>query len=313
MIYLAIIPVLGQKITWIKSITGRTEQNGNQRLFDKIFKFVFGGEKFSLIHPVGIYCLEEDALWILDQGLQSAAIINFNQAKLIKLFSKQNYPSPVSICSGPSQSVYFTDSALNKIFVSDPVNDEVVEFAEDYAFRQPTGIAWHPGLNQVFISETGMHRILVFDNTGKLTGNFGERGRGEGQFNFPTYLWIDKNGLLYVVDSMNFRVQIFSPSGEVVSIFGEQGNSSGYMARPKGIATDSEGHIYVVDGLFHSVQIFDRNGQFLDYFGKQGKGDAEFWLPSGIYIDAQDRIFVADSYNSRIQVFQYVSGQMDGQ
>ena len=68
------------------------------------------------------------------------------------------------------------------------------------------------------------------------------------EFNFPTFIWIDNKGIVYLVDTMNYRIQILDKTGNFIFSFGSIGDATGYFARPKGIATDSHGNIYVADG-----------------------------------------------------------------
>ena len=212
------------------------------------------------------------------------------------------FPSMVGICRTPGGDLLFTDSRLNRVV---RLSEEGLQFFGDtVVLDQPTGIACSPKNGDIWVVETGAHRISRFSPEGKLAGSIGARGSGEGLFNYPTFIWIDGEGRIYVVDSMNYRIQILDEEGRYASSFGEAGDATGYMARPKGVATDSRGHIYVADALFHVVQIFDRQGRFLDTFGSQGQGEGEFWMPAGLYIDDRDRIYVADSYNARIQIFQ---------
>ena len=65
-----------------------------------------------------------------------------------------------------------------------------------------------------WIVETGAHRISCFNREGQLISVLGGRGTGPGRFNFPTFIWIDRQGQVYVVDSMNHRIQIFDPEGD---------------------------------------------------------------------------------------------------
>ena len=125
----------------------------------------------------------------------------------------------------------------------------------------------------------------------------------EWEFNHPVDITIDREGMVYVVDSMNFRVQIFDKSGRFNSSFGRHGDGTGDFGRPKGIAVDRDGNIYVADALFDTVQIFDRLGNFLLNFGSVGKTAGRFWLPSGLFVDDGNKIYVGDSYNSRVQVW----------
>ncbi len=318
--FLIIFCVLGitfsiaeEHIIWIGSLKDQSDLKNETTLKDRVFDFIFGKSELTLNRPVSLTCEDGNILWILDQDIYRPLLINQKSAdfELVQSEEKQTYPSMVCICSGNDGKLYYTDSFLNKIFMLNPDDNKIEEFAPDNNLNRPTGIAYSLTTGNIYVAETGMHRIIIINPNGQIVKTIGKRGTGEGEFNFPNYIWIDKNGRLYIVDSLNFRIQIFSTEGKFITMFGQAGSSSGYMARPKGIATDSNGNIYIVDALFHVVQIFNSQGDFLYSFGKKGKGQSEFWLPSGIFIDDEDKIYVADTYNSRIQIFQYNSGIMD--
>jgi sugar lactone lactonase YvrE len=113
-----------------------------------------------------------------------------------------------------------------------------------------------------------------------------------------------KDGVVVVVDAMNFRVQLFDRDGNFQSQIGISGDPAGGIYRPKGVAIDSEDHIYVVDSELGMVHVFDRQGRLLYRFGN-GTRFGEFLLPAGLFIDRRDRVYLVDSYNRRVQVFQY--------
>ncbi|MBI5325580.1 MAG: 6-bladed beta-propeller [Ignavibacteriae bacterium] len=297
-------------IKYIDKISNDKDIILKKSFIDKVIDFVAGEDIKSLIKPVNLIALDTDNIIVVDQGVQNPVLID-KENGVFKIIRNHNiiYPSLVGICSGKHGKIYFTDSKNNKIYVVNKIGDNPVELNDSLELKQPTGIAYSVSNDELWISETGNHRLLVLDSDGKLKKIIGQRGVAPGEFNFPTYIWIDSDSSVYIVDALNFRIQILSFGGEVISIFGEEGNATGYIASPKGIATDSYGHIFLVDGIFNTIQVFDRKGNFLYYFGSQGKGDGQFWLPSGIYIDKYDRIYVADSYNSRIQIFQLLKSE----
>ena len=213
-------------------------------------------------------------------------------------------PSLVGICKISSDTILFSDSKLNKLFFFNETDHQIHSFSNSLKINKPTGIAFNKKTKDIWVIETGNHRVLLLTSAGDIKQTIGSRGTSKSQFNYPAFIWIDKEGTVYIVDSMNFRIQIFDAYGNYISMFGEAGDASGFLSRPKGIATDSNGNIYIVDALFNTVQIFDRQGNFLYNFGKKGTGPSEFILPSGIFIDETDRIYVADSYNARIQIFE---------
>jgi sugar lactone lactonase YvrE len=280
-----------------------------QKALYKIKSYISKKPGQYLIKPMNITGSEGiSGIWVVDQGLCSIIKIDEGVGEIPRAFKKSEieYSSLTGLCIIGSERILFTDSHSSSVFVYDQNQSRIFLFNQEIDFMRPTGVAYSETTGEVWIVETAAHRISVFDQEGNFIKTIGKRGNQEGEFNYPTFIWIDKLGIIYVIDSLNFRIQMFNSAGEFIFQFGRQGDGTGFFARPKGIATDSEGNIYVSDGLFHTVQIFNREGEFLISFGGQGKGKGEFWMPGGLYIDSEDRIYVADTYNSRIQVFKLI-------
>ncbi len=79
--------------------------------------------------------------------------------------------------------------------------------------RSPWGITVD-GAGQLYVTDTGNHRIEKFDSEGNFITQWGGFGNGDGQFNFPYGIAIDAKGSVFVVDSGNTRVQQFLPADE---------------------------------------------------------------------------------------------------
>lgn len=293
------------RVQWIGQFPGEASQKA-PGFGDRLSRLVFGRKAQEVIKPFNVLAADPGQYWILDQGAGGVFEVLEDEGELIRCMKRasQDFPSLVGMCGAPAGDIFFTDSRLNQIMrVTD---GELSVFADALSFEQPTGIAFHRQSGEIWVVETGAHRISVLSREGERIRTIGGRGTIAGLFNYPTFIWIDSLGRIFVVDSMNFRVQILNAKGQVESTFGTSGDATGNMARPKGLATDSHGHIYVADALFHAVQIFDDQGRFLSSFGSQGQEKGKFWMPSGIFIDEEDHIYVADSYNARVQIFQVV-------
>ena len=298
-------------ISWVSQYPAHKTGEVKRSTVRRIYEFLVQKNKeTSLTRPVGILASSPANFWVLDQGDEQLLQVEKNKAEIPRsIRKKENYfTSLIGVCSLPNGNILFTDSRLNKVFVLGEGQKKLSVLNDTLQLLQPTGIAYNAATDEIWVVETNAHRISVLNRKGLLIKRIGQRGDEDGQFNFPTSIWIDKTGDIFIVDAMNFRVQIFHKDGGFVSAFGTAGDGTGTFARPKGIATDSYGNIYVADALFHVVQIFDRAGNFLYSFGKQGREKEEFWMPSGIYIDSKNYIYVADSYNSRVQIFQLING-----
>jgi len=79
--------------------------------------------------------------------------------------------------------------------------------------RSPWGITID-GAGDVYVSDTGNHRIEKFDKEGNFITQWGGFGNGTGQFNFPYGIAVDAKGSVFVVDSGNTRVEQFMPADE---------------------------------------------------------------------------------------------------
>ena len=262
-----------------------------------------------LVKPYGIAVARDGRVLVTDTAARR--VFAFNPDAKTVTFVGESGPGkltkPIGVGADDEGKVFVADGTLNRVFGYAPDGTLALAMGHEGELKGPSGLAVDRLHNRVYVADVAMHHILVYSSVdGALVKTLGQRGSEPGSFNFPTNLFVDKAGRLYVTDTMNFRVQIFDPDGRVLKVFGTQGDTGGSLNRPKGVGVDSEGHIYVADSSFNNFQVFDREGQLLLFVGTAGREPGEFYLPAGLYVDAADRIYVADQGNSRVQVFQYV-------
>lgn len=299
-------PPLRPRIRFIRAVARPSDLGIETSFFGRLLEIVAGKKEGWLIRPTGV-AANERAIFIADAGAQALWILHpqAGQFRKIQDAGGERLISPVAVALGPKNRIYVADSYLARVFVYDTDGRPTASIALPN-LRRPAGLAYDALGNHLYVADSAAHRIWIFSGDGKPLRAIGQRGTGDGEFNFPTHVAVDRTGNLYVTDALNFRVQAFDIDGQFMRYFGRHGDSSGDFARPKGVAIDSEGHIYVVDALFDAVQIFDRRGRYLLTFGERGIRPGQFWLPGGLFIDGGDRIYVADAYNQRIQIFQYL-------
>ena len=133
----------------------------------------------------------------------------------------------------------------------------------------PSDIADDPEGN-LYVTDLLNHQIQKFSASGKYLRTFGSRGKGPGQFNYPTSLVISYRRDIIVTDRWNHRVQMLNPEGHPTSVFGSYGKASGDFNEPWGMAISQNGHILVADRGNHRVQVINQKGEFQYSFGKQG-------------------------------------------
>ena len=109
----------------------------------------------------------------------------------------------------------------------------------------------------LIVSDANEHCIKVFAGNGNFLHKFGNKGEGNGEFNNPRRLSVNKAGHLMVCDAYNHRVQVFELSGKFVTKFGSKGEKRGEFNRPISTTVLSDGRIVVSDFCNHRIQIFE--------------------------------------------------------
>lgn len=264
------------------------------------------GTSNTLMRPYGVFVDSNEKLYVTDPGAFRVTIIDIKTAKVINIYGtgKDGFLSPIGVVADNGGRIYISDSGLKKVFVFDEKGDYLFQFEGE--FKRPTGMAIDIKSSRIYLSDTLEHKVYLYSLEGKRLGSLGKPGSMTGEFNFPTHLFVDKDGFLYVTDAMNFRVQIFNPEGTFVGKVGSPNDAYSDLDKPKGVAVDTRGNIYVVDSIQDTVKIFDRDSSLLLSFGQKGFIYGNLYLPSGIFIDQKNIIYVADTYNMRVQAFQFL-------
>lgn len=305
------------RIAYVRDLTQPERAAKRKGFFARLLARIIGegdAAPARMIRPFALYADDRGALFVTDMGLQ--VVHRFasdgGYRQLFRLNRGRRLLSPVGVTADRDGSVYIADSQLNRVLVFDQEGAYQREFLADNDVTRLAGIAYHRGRDALYLSDASSHKILEYSRDGRKIRELGARGRGNGEFNFPTHLTVDAAGRLYVTDAMNFRVQVLESDGTWVRSIGQLGATLGTFSKPKGVGLDRHGNVYVVDGLYDTVQIFNPDGELLLNFGNAGTTEGAFWLPTGVTVDAQDRIYVADTYNARVQVFHLLDATAGG-
>jgi DNA-binding beta-propeller fold protein YncE len=270
-----------------------------------------GAAADSLVKPYGVAVSAAGKVYVADTAARRAFAFD-PDAKVVSFVGDDGagrLTKPIGVAVDDRDVVFVADATLKRVFGYASDGRLQMAIGHEGELANPSGLAIDRANHRLYVADSAKHQVLCFSTLdGSAQQTIGRRGSEDGEFNFPTNLTVDRQGRLYVADTMNFRIQIFDAAGRFVKTFGTLGDSPGSLNRPKGVGVDSEGHIYVIDASFNNFQIFDEAGQLLLFVGSGGRNPGEFVLPAGMSVDDQDRIYVADQGNSRVQVFQYLHG-----
>jgi sugar lactone lactonase YvrE len=83
----------------------------------------------------------------------------------------------------------------------------------NFAFYLPSDIVVD-GQGNLYVLDSGNHRVQKFTPDGKYLATFGRQGQGPAEFQFPEGLEIDAKGYLYVSDPNNQKIVVLTPEGK---------------------------------------------------------------------------------------------------
>lgn len=269
-------------------------------------------ERLELKKPYGITTDSRGRIYTADTELKVVFLIDPDARAVERRGGNSRAPMamPAGVAVDSEDRLFVSDAQLRSITCFSPSGEVIARFGTETLGR-PGGIAIDRQRNRLYVADAKEGRISSFDTrTFRFTGHLGTPSKpgkpDPGTFLAPTNVAVDRQGNIYVADTLNYRVQILSSAGKFIRAFGAQGDRPGEFIRPKGIAVDSAGHVYVADAEFNNFQILSQEGQPLLAVGILGSAPGEFALIAGLHIDSRDRIYTTEMYVGRVQVFQYI-------
>ena len=159
----------------------------------------------------------------------------------------------VSVVGTAGGHVYVVDGENDRVLGLDP--DGIVDRTfggfggGDERLRRPTDLAIGRR-GEVFVCDSGNHRIVRFDAFGTFREAFGEQALLE-----PEGLDVSEEGAIFVADTGHDRVLVFHRSGREVAQLGGPGRGPGAFERPRDLAVWKD-VLYVLDSGNGRVQRF---------------------------------------------------------
>lgn len=294
------------RIEYVASIKDYKDLGIKKGFFSKAFDFLFGEEDKPLYSPFGTYA-DEDRVYVTDISHKALYIFDKKNSKVITVegSTKENFLYPIDVVTDKGGNIYVSDSVRAKVFVFEDDGD-FSHIIAPKELQRPVGLAISADGQKLYMVDALSSQIHVTTLKGKYLNSIGKKGKGDGEFNRPTFMDVGSDGKLYISDSMNHRVQILDRDGKFISKFGQLGQEIGSFGSPRGISLDSHGNIYVSDTMFNNIQIFNQNGELLMLLGGYGDKKGQFALPEDISITKDNFIHVSDVNNGRIQIFRLI-------
>jgi DNA-binding beta-propeller fold protein YncE len=204
--------------------------------------------------------------------------------------------------------------------------------------NRPAGMAIDDAANEVYIADSGNHRVAVFDSkTGAFKRSWGGSGdrptaAGAGpydpsappsrQFRDVTCVKVAKDGMVYVCDRTSNRIQVFQKNGTFVKemvIAKETRGAVTTIGQAPGVVLNSAGsvwdvafssdagqrYLFVADGHNNRIRILRRDTLAeVGQIGDGGRQPGRFLAPAAVAVDSRGNLYTGEVHHAkRVQKF----------
>jgi DNA-binding beta-propeller fold protein YncE len=154
----------------------------------------------------------------------------------------------LGVLLSPASAFGIQEYAFESSFGSAGTGDGQFELAEH------SGVAVNETSHDIYVADTGSHRVVQFDSSGSFIRAF-----GAGELTSPLFIAIDNSasassGAVYVADTANSKVTKFDANGALVTSWGTGGQLAGgggkefaeFAGGIMGITVDAFGNLFVL-------------------------------------------------------------------
>lgn len=269
---------------------------------------------WQLAQPYGLAVDSKGNVYVADSKVGAIFIFNTETRELSMIKNKveAHFARIIGLAMDDSDRLFVADPGLKHVLVFNAQHKAEDVITEGLV--EPSMVAIDTQHRLLYVSDVALDQILVYDaDTLKLLRKMGTTGHNHelttpGDFAKPTGVAVDKEGDLYVADTLNDRIEVFDADGVFLRTWGKNGDGPGYFARPKGVTVDSDGHVWVADGMQDRVQVFTNEGQLCIAMGGHGFLPGQYQALVNVAADNKsNRIYTAEISPGRVQEFRYVT------
>ena len=159
----------------------------------------------------------------------------------------------------------------------------------------------------VYVADSGNHRIQKFSPDGEFLASYGEKGQGPGEFQIMGGIAVDNQGRMYVTDRSTSHLKVLSPDGNEIK-------NIATMKITGEIALMNSGESVLTRGLFFSqesypglVQIVGNDGKILRTAGTQELYEDwdsyRYFNRTSFTLDREDNLYLAFATRNKIEKY----------
>ena len=225
------------------------------------------------------------------------------QGNFIQSIGDGLFTHPHGLRIDANDNLWTTDDGSHLVLKLDPSGNVLLVLGRintaaeaNWLFNRPADVAFASNGDIYVADGYGNSRVVKFDRDGNYIKSWGKYGTGNGEFNLPHSIAVDKEGRVYVGDRENQRIQIFDSEGNFI----QQWTGFGY---PYGLLITPDQHVWVTDGGYDRIVELDQTGKIVGAFGEPGHKAGQMAWAHFMAMGPDHTIYVADVLNWRFDVF----------
>lgn len=231
------------------------------------------------VTPIGLVLLD-DHFWISD-GNNNRIVQVTKNGEIQKTID--NFERPMHLAEAKGK-LYIPEYGADQITILEDTIRTVYPISEP--LDAPAGVYVYE--NELGLVDFYNHRVLFFNGNEWII--FGQKGKADSEFDYPTDLHISSDRI-YIADAYNNRVQVFDKTGQHLLTFGEEEA----MNAATGITVTSD-RVFVTDFENDRIMIYDLDGGFIQSIDEVSQ-------PTDVLFD-QGKLYVAQFLEKAIGVYE---------
>ena len=163
----------------------------------------------TCFNPLGITISRDGHIYVCDAAFSCVCVFDVNGKFL---FSFGSCGSGDECFDYPRDLCFASDGFL---YIIDVNNSRICVYNKDGTFIRKFHTTYKPwcidatDCGHLIVTSSLYHKVMIYTIGGYLIHVFGEHGSGLGQFDGPTGVSVDSDGLIYIADNGNNRIQVF--------------------------------------------------------------------------------------------------------
>ena len=276
----------------------------------------------KLWHPHGIYIYDQmQVIYIADSYNHRILAWFFGEDRGSVVAGDYRQGNKINQLYWPTDVIL--DENNSSLIICDSGNKRIVQWSlesrQDIQILMKNiscyGLIMNRNNGDLFISDRERHEVKRWRKDEKEGGGTivaGGNGIGDqlNQFDYPTFLFVDREETVYVSDCSNHRVMKWlkgAQEGIIVAGGLGGGNNSNQLSYPQGLFINEIGDVYVADYDNHRIMCWPLGSQEgHTVVGGNGNGHKSNQLinPISFSFDHHNNLYFTDVGNSRIQQFE---------